>query len=254
MAWHLGYPLSQTLLTCIYMTGILIPAPRGLYEADYMRRNRAEGITRSPAHSVLRAYCIALIKTVSDILISFKNEVYYEEEDIATNTYHMSMLEDVSREEIRQVLQEARVAIADVGDGWAENVSLALEARLDFRETFLTAIELAELRVSPDSLKVPWIQMTDAIKDIKDSYDLGIAVPAAFNTKMQGLLASTMPPRPIVQPSFEEAVDHWSRLCKDGAEAVDILQYEDPQSLLVRSTTAACCCCASPRFEINTNA
>ncbi|KAL1907463.1 N-alpha-acetyltransferase, non-catalitic subunit [Sporothrix stenoceras] len=232
MAWHLGYPLSQTLLTSIYMTGILIPTPRGLYEADYMRRNSAEGIKRSPAHAILRAYCIALIKTVSDILISFKSELYFEEEDIATNTYHLPMLEDVSREEIRQVLQEARAAIVDVGDGWAENVSLALEARLEFRETFLTAIELAELRISPDSLKVPWTQMADAVKNINESHHLGTAVPAAFNTKMQGLLASTMPPRPIVQPSFEEAVDHWSRLCKDGAEVVDILKYEDPQSLL----------------------
>lgn len=139
----------------------------------------------------------------------------------------------MSRDEIRQVLQEARVAIVEVGDGWADNVSLALEARLDFRETFLTAIELAELRIRPDALKVPWIQMAGAIKNTKDSHDLGIAVPAAFNTKMQGLLASTMPPRPIVQPSFEEAVEHWSRFSKDGAEAVDILNYEDPQSLLV---------------------
>lgn len=159
-----------------------------------------------------------------------------QEEDIATNTYNLPLLEDMSREEIRQVLQEARVAIVDVGDGWADNVSLALEARLDFRETFLTAIELAELRTQPDALRVPWTLMATAIKNIKDSYDLGVAVPAAFNTKMQGLLASTMPPRPIVQPSFEEAVQHWSRFAEDGAEAVGILKYEDPQSLLVRFT------------------
>lgn len=78
MAWHLGYPLSQTLLTSIYMTGILNPPPRGLHEADYMRRNSAEGVKRSPAHAVLRAYCIALIKTVGDIINNFKSEVYYE--------------------------------------------------------------------------------------------------------------------------------------------------------------------------------
>ncbi|KJR85419.1 amino-acid N-acetyltransferase subunit Mak10 [Sporothrix schenckii 1099-18] len=232
MAWHLGYPLSQTLLTSIYMTGILNPPPRTLNEADYMRRQSAEGTTRSPAHAVLRAYCIAVIKTVGDIITSFKSEVYYEEEDIATNTYHLSLLEDVGRDEIRQVLQEARTAIVEVGDAWADTVSLALEARLDFRETFLTAIELAELRIRPDALKVPWTQMTDAVKNIKESHDLGIAVPAAFNTKMQGLLASTMPPRPIVQPSFEDAVEQWSRFSTDGAEAMGILAYEDPQSLL----------------------
>ncbi|CAK7202280.1 N-alpha-acetyltransferase, non-catalitic subunit [Sporothrix eucalyptigena] len=155
-----------------------------------------------------------------------------EEEDASTNTYHLSLLNEVSRDEIRQVLQEAREAIVDTTHGWADNVCLALEARLDFRETFLTAMELAELRIQPDSLKVPWTQMATAIKNIQSSHDLGIAVPAAFNTKMQGLLASTMPPRPIVQPSFEEAIQNWSRLCVDGAEAVDILRYQDPQSLL----------------------
>lgn len=139
----------------------------------------------------------------------------------------------MTREEIREVLQEARVAVVEAGDAWEENVSLALEARLDFRAAFLTAIDLAELRIRPGSLKVPWTEMSDAIKNIKTSHDLGIAVPAAFNTKMQGLLASTMPPRPIVQPSFEETVGHWLQFAKDGAEAVNILNYSDPQSTLV---------------------
>lgn len=78
MAWHLGYPLSQTLLTCIYMTGILIPQPRGLYEADYLGRNAAEGTQRSPAHAVLRAYCIALIKTCGNVITTLQNELFYE--------------------------------------------------------------------------------------------------------------------------------------------------------------------------------
>ncbi|CAK7209415.1 N-alpha-acetyltransferase, non-catalitic subunit [Sporothrix curviconia] len=232
MAWHLGYPLSQTLLTCIYMTGILTPEPRGLYEADYMRRSGAVGAQRSPAHAVLRAYCVALIKTCGDIITSFKNELFYEEEDASTNTYQLSLLNDVSRDEIRLTLREARAAIVDVANGWTDDVSQALESRLYFRESFLTAIDLAELRIRPDALKEPWTHMSSAIKEIQQSHDVGIAVPAAFNTKMQGMLASTMPPRPIVQPSFEEAMQNWSRLCVDGAEAVDILRYEDPQSLL----------------------
>ncbi|CAK7227713.1 N-alpha-acetyltransferase, non-catalitic subunit [Sporothrix bragantina] len=235
MAWHLGYPLSQTLLTCIYMTGILIPEPRALYEADYMRRNSAAGAQRSPAHAVLRAYCVALIKTCGDIIASFKNELFYEEEDASTNTYHLSMLNDVTRDEIRLVLREARAAIADVTNGWDDKVSEALESRLQFRETFLTAIDLAELRIRPDALKEPWTQMAVSLNEIKDSHSLGIAVSAAFNTKMQGMLASTMPPRPIVQPSFEEAMKNWAQLCVDGAEVIDILRYEDPQSLLVQN-------------------
>ncbi|CAK7270961.1 N-alpha-acetyltransferase, non-catalitic subunit [Sporothrix epigloea] len=232
MAWHLGYPLSQTLLTCIYMTGILIPQPRGLYEADYLRRNLAEGTQRSPAHAVLRAYCIALIKTCGEVITTLKNELFYEEEDACTNTYHLSLLKDTSREDVRNVLREAHTAMTGVMNGWAADVCQALASRLFFREAFLTAIDLAELRIRPDALKEPWLQMASAIREIRESHNLGTAVPAAFNTKMQGILASTMPPRPMVQPSFDEAIGHWSHLCLDGAEAVDILRYEDPQSLL----------------------
>ncbi len=136
-------------------------------------------------------------------------------------------------DEIRQVLQEARVAILDATDNWPNDACLALEARLDFRQAFLMALEVAELRASPDALRVPWAQMAASLKRIKGSHSLGIAVPESFNTKMQSLLASTMPPRPIVQPSFDETIQKWSLFAEDGAEAVGILNYEDSQSLLV---------------------
>ncbi|EPE03747.1 mak10 subunit [Ophiostoma piceae UAMH 11346] len=231
MAWHLGYPLSQTLLTCLYITGILIPTPRCLDEADYLR-SHSPADKRTIAHSVLRAYCIALISTCGSVNVNVRNEVYYEEEDLATNTYNLALLEDTSKDEIRQVLQEARAALIDADQSWPNNVVAALQSRLDFRETFLTAMDVAELRVQPDSLRTPWTLMTAAIKKIRDSHGLGVAVPGAFNTKMQGKLASTMPPRPIVQPSLDEALEHWTRLSEDAAEAVAILKYEDPQSLL----------------------
>lgn len=44
-----------------------------------------------------------------------------------------------------------------------------------------------------------------------------------------------MPPRPIVQLSFEEAYSHFRRLSVDGIEVVDVLRYADSQSLLVRA-------------------
>ena len=77
MAWHLGYPLSQTLLTCLYITGILIPTPRCLDEADYLR-SHGPAHKRATTHSVLRAYCIALISTCGSVNVNVRNEVYYE--------------------------------------------------------------------------------------------------------------------------------------------------------------------------------
>ncbi|KAK5635278.1 hypothetical protein RRF57_010990 [Xylaria bambusicola] len=42
-----------------------------------------------------------------------------------------------------------------------------------------------------------------------------------------------MPPRPMVSLGFKECIIHFRRLFEDAHEVIDILQYEDPQSLLV---------------------
>ncbi|EFX05788.1 amino-acid n-acetyltransferase subunit [Grosmannia clavigera kw1407] len=117
-------------------------------------------------------------------------------------------------------------------NNWAQDVALALDARLEFRDAFLHAIELAELRIQPDALQVPWKSMLAAMEGVKKTHKLGKNLPGAFSVKLQRRLASTMPPRPIVQPSFDEACERWLRFCKDGASVIDVLRYADPQSLL----------------------
>lgn len=115
-----------------------------------------------------------------------------------------------------------------------KEVSVALDLRLELRIAFLRAIDLISMRESnPESLKMPWIQMKGLMEHISKQHSLAKSVPAAFSTKLQRRLASTMPPRPIVQPSFEETFDHFKRMFQDGVDIIDILKYSDPQSLMV---------------------
>lgn len=113
----------------------------------------------------------------------------------------------------------------------------ALDFRLELRCALLRAIELTELRSNPKSLKTPWIQMKAIIEPINESHPLGVPVPEAFSTKLQRRLASTLPPRPMVQLSFEETYSYFKRLFVDGIEVQDVLNYADSQSLLVRQKT-----------------
>lgn len=77
MAWHLGYPLSQTLLTNVYVDSILMPVPTNIAQADFIRnRNPKEAI--SPMHTVLRAYCLGLVKACWYVVERIKFEHYYE--------------------------------------------------------------------------------------------------------------------------------------------------------------------------------
>lgn len=112
-------------------------------------------------------------------------------------------------------------------------MSYALAFRLELRTAFLRAIELAELRSNPDSLSLPWSQMKAVWEPINKSRHLGTPVPEAFSTKIQRRLASTMPPRPIVQLSFEETYEHFKKLFTDGIDVLKVLNYSDSQSLLV---------------------
>lgn len=153
-----------------------------------------------------------------------------------SNTYDRNLLSDIPLEPINSLLQKARSDLRALSTDVPAKVSMALDLRLELRIALLRALEISTLRKSnPESLKMPWIQMGGLIDHIKTQHSLGQPVPEAFSTKLQRRLASTMPPRPIVQLEFDEAYSHFKRLFQDGKEAMNVLKYSDPHSLLVRA-------------------
>ncbi|KXX81657.1 N-alpha-acetyltransferase 35, NatC auxiliary subunit [Madurella mycetomatis] len=231
MAWHLGYPLSQTLFTSVYIDRMLMPDPATIHEADFIR-DRPSGTPRDPMLGMLRAYCLGLLKACWYVNERIKFEHYYEEEDFVTNTYHRSLLENIDRDDIRDEIMAARKTLHSLRSAITDDVAQALGFRLELRTAFLRAIELTELRSNPESLSLPWSQMQSVWEAINKTRHLGTPVPEAFSTKIQRRLASTMPPRPIVQPSPEETYEHFKKLFADGINVLNVLNYSDSQSLL----------------------
>ncbi|TDZ23369.1 N-alpha-acetyltransferase 35, NatC auxiliary subunit [Colletotrichum orbiculare MAFF 240422] len=226
MAWHIGYPLSQTVLTSVYVESILMPDPATLDEAHFIRS--ANGTPPSPMHAVLRAYCLGLLKTCGDVNERIKNEHYYEEEDFVTNTYNRVLLDDFDVEDVRDVIKDASFVLRQLGDSVSQDLIEALNARLLLRYTFLAAIDHTQYRTEPDRIRSPWKEAHDLLPRIKSSHALGRPVPEACSAKLQRKLASTMPPRPIVQTSFDDAFANLTRLISDGIEVVGVLNYTDP--------------------------
>lgn len=232
MAWHLGYPLSQTLLTSVYIESLMKPHPTNIDEANFIRDDQRRE-KQPKLLFVLRAYCLGLVKACCFVNEQVKDELYYEEEDFVTNTYDRNLLFDIPVGPINDLLQEARNELRAVSNDVEKDISTALDLRLELRIAFLRAIDLSGLRkANPDSLKMPWIQMSGLLEHIEKQHVLGKSVPEAFSTKLQRRLASTMPPRPIVQPSFEESYGHFKQFFQDGIEIMNILKYAEPQSLL----------------------
>lgn len=111
-------------------------------------------------------------------------------------------------------------------------MKIALESRLKFRYLFLQAVEQADSRTSTQAKEL-WTALLARVPSIKSTTILGKPKPESFSSKLQRRLASTVPPRPIVEVAQKAAFDHLERLCKDGSVVVDVLKYYDSHSLLV---------------------
>jgi hypothetical protein len=77
MAWHSGHPLSQTLLTSIYIDALLWPEPKRLEDATFDRKGRPN-TGHVLVQVVLRAYCLATVKACDLVLSTISKELYYE--------------------------------------------------------------------------------------------------------------------------------------------------------------------------------
>ncbi|KAI1128007.1 Mak10-domain-containing protein [Nemania abortiva] len=232
MAWHLGYPLSQTVLTSVYVEALMNPHPATVDEVNFTRAPHIPP-REAPLLFVLRAYCAGLLKACFVVNECMKEELYYEEEDFVTNTYERNLLSHIPVSDVKGLLRNAITQLRALSDDFPQEICVALESRLELRIAFLEAVDLSVIRNDiSEAPKLPWIQMRRLIDDIESQHKLAKLVPEAFSTKLQRRLASTMPPRPMVKLSFEECIAHFKRFFQNGNEVIDVLQYTDPQSLL----------------------
>ena len=77
MAWHLGYPLAQTLFTSVYIDTMLRSPPMTIRDADFLK-DRAPYAPRDPMLGALRAYCLGLVKACYFVNERVKYEHSYE--------------------------------------------------------------------------------------------------------------------------------------------------------------------------------
>ena len=88
MAWHTGYPLSQTLFTSVHIDRLLWPEPKTLEQAQFCRGQVGDAKKPGTLLEVLRAYCLAVVKGCDYVIARVTARDYFEEEDFCTNTYN----------------------------------------------------------------------------------------------------------------------------------------------------------------------
>jgi hypothetical protein len=111
-----------------------------------------------------------------------------------------------------------------------DSLRSAIVSRLQFRKSFLCALDP---ECPLEILSNFWPPVLPYIEKVDDTHMLGKAVPGSFSTKIQRRLASTVPPRPIVQVELKDALQTLKQLCADCEEATrfkdlptDPLEYQ----------------------------
>ncbi|KAI9886060.1 MAG: hypothetical protein M1823_002133 [Watsoniomyces obsoletus] len=223
MAWHLGSPLSQTLFTSLYLDRLLSTSPKPLEEIQFVGSNPMF----PPLLGMLRAYSIALIKCCYFVHGMIGTERCYEEEDFVTNLYNRNLFSTVDEQEIMELLDHE---ISSMDDKLPQEVKKALINRLQFRKVFLAALassnESCEAAPSP-----PWQDCLTLLGRVIDSSKYGIPVPESFSVKLQRKLASTVPPRPMVELKFDKALEHLRRLCQDSHDVMSLRELHGSNNI-----------------------
>ncbi|KAI9370899.1 Mak10 subunit, NatC N-terminal acetyltransferase-domain-containing protein [Aspergillus egyptiacus] len=231
-AWHMGHPLSQTLFTSLYLDKLLWPVPTNFQDANFGYGKFVGGKAESGlVHIVLRAYCLALVKCCDFVHTRVTGEFYYEEEDFSTQLYNRSLLSHLDYEPFGDLLGRA-ISWTDKQDTMEEDVKNAIKTRLEFRHKFLLSLQ-QDISILHTRSVEKLEACLSMIPILKESSNTGRSVPEAFSWKIQRKLASTVPPRPMVRISLEDALAHLQRLCQDGIHLNQLLDYRGPYNLRV---------------------
>ncbi|KAH0537157.1 hypothetical protein FGG08_006027 [Glutinoglossum americanum] len=237
MAWHQGNPLSQTLFSSLYIDKLLSTSPKVLKDACFAPQfNPAipkENASASLLHVVLRTYCLALVKCCDFVHRRIEAEHCYEEEDFVTHLYNRSLLTEITDTEVFSLLDEALWWLEKKqARTISEHLRDALKTRLQFRKAFLGAVS-KDLGIIKDPSTIEWETCAKQLQAVEDSHHLGKPVEQSFSVKIQRKLASTVPPRPMVNISFENAILHLRKLCQDGTDLAAVLDFRGSNDLLV---------------------
>ena len=126
-------------------------------------------------------------------------------------------------------------AIADLdAEGAIKNskVKNTLRIRLQLRRHILGAVECDSM-LTESGAAHHWARCSALLPDVLQSHSEGAPHPQAFSAKIQRRLASSVPPRPIVSISFENAYAQLSQICQNGSEVYQVLNYQGSHNLLV---------------------
>ena len=131
-----------------------------------------------------------------------------------------------------QLILDEAIAWLESTPSIRETPKAALLNRLRFRKAFIVALDFEKGATNAERPSA-WQQCCDLLPEVLKTRSLGTTVRESFSAKIQRRLASSVPPRPVVNISFEDAYSFLALLCTHGSEAYNILRYGGPSCTMV---------------------
>ena len=146
-----------------------------------------------------------------------------------SNLYHRKLLPIFEAKDVQSILEEAIGYVHRQEDLRIGGFQDALISRLAFRKSFLISLGQTSDSDQPNS----WEDCLRELPILVKTRPLGIPVKRAFSATIQRRLASTIPPRPIVEISFEQAHEQLRRTCQYIGEVNRFKDYYGGSNLMV---------------------
>lgn len=210
IAWLEGYPLSQTVFTSLHVDRLLSPDNRYPYNLLYGEQPDLSTNEECLTHIVIKAYCVALAKCCAQVLLTVQSQNFYDEEDFVTHLFGQELLPRMGEADVKAMLDDAIRWV--VNSDLQPDIKTALEARLQGRKLYMLSA-FGEMNFWANLVEFTEEKMTEA------SHGLAEEVPEAFTDKVQRHLATSTPPRPMLQLTWADSQKKWIKLFSDIDEA-----------------------------------
>lgn len=145
--------------------------------------------------------------------------------------YHRKLLDDFDLAAIATKIEDAMLYVTKETGSMDRAFRDALLNRLEIRRLLLSAVQLDGYLDHQRAR--PWEGCLELLPTLSQTSKLGVPSENSFSIKIQRKLASSVPPRPIVKISFDEAVARLSNICQDGRDAYRLLNAQAGTRLMV---------------------
>ncbi|KAG5518505.1 hypothetical protein PMAC_002901 [Pneumocystis sp. 'macacae'] len=209
-----GYFLSQTLFANVFIQKLLECQETININDFYLENRKSQSVYKDLMNAVLWPFMICSVKICGILSEMFNKNILYEEEEVSSNSFGLSLLEHIDTIHALKLLEFSIYWLDNHSNKFQKKDQEYLKAillRLKIRVAFLHALSSSSEIDAINNLEY----IVNIINKDISIFDFGDEIDVFFSTSIQAKLSTTMPPRPIVIFPIDVAFNNFEDICRD---------------------------------------